>query len=273
MFKFAVVTLKLLTPLHIGAGRCGMLSRSHNFVPGHVIAYALAAAIGKDKGWQDQDFDDALKTVKDNVRCGPFFICENEKALLPLQDQQHIETHYLTASNHVALHPETRASIEGALFEIEAISANVLRGKRRGQSTLITGGIWYKTARLENKSLLNWLDQCWLGGERKTGFGRVQTIGELESETHYPGIPKSHCNAKGLHLTSGEILPGPALEGVINAPLYPWLGRLYEKKKGFGRRFSPPAFVQMNGIVEEQKACFLPANTEKGFACWEKIRA
>jgi hypothetical protein len=268
--QFAPITLELLTPLHIGAGRCGVLLRSHNFVPGHVIAYALAAAIGKHKGWQNQDFEKALKTINDNLRCGPFFIWDSE-ALLPHKDQQQIETHYLTATNHVTLHFDTSASVEGALFEVEAISARVLRGEKRGQPTQLKGGIWYKTEQLENQSLLEWLDQCWLGGERKTGFGRVQHVGELASESNYPGIPERRCDAEGVHLNAGDLLPGPALDGVIDVPRYPWLGRLYDDKKGkgFGRRFSEPALVRMGGNVK-QNACFLPANTEKGFSCWKR---
>lgn len=266
--QFATITLELLTLLHIGAGECGMLLRSHGFVPGHLVAYALANIIGKAQGGQDANFQEALVQVRTQLRCGPLFILDKEKnePLLPYENQQRIETHYLIATNHVALNHETRSSVEHALFEVEAISNHVLRGgKERGQPTRLVGGLWYKTDQLSNKPLANWLDQCWLGGEIKSGFGRVHCIG-LEPTQTYPGIG-GKCDADGIHLKAGDILHGPALNGVKDAPLRPWVGRLYDKNKGFGQRLSPPVLIRMDGKVEKD-ACFLPASIEEGFSCW-----
>jgi len=265
--EFAVITLKLITPLHIGKGRCGILMRSHGFVPGHLLTYALVNVIAKQNGAQDSDdFTEALEIVRDNVRCGPLFIQEDDpnKVLLPHENQQRIENNYLIASNHVTLYPENRASVEGALFEVEAISAHPLRGQNPGVQTHLTGGLWYKNESLADLS--EWINLCWLGGETKIGFGRVECK-SLKPADAYPGI-SGKCDGKGLWLDKEKYLPGPALDGVIGAPLRPWVGRLYDKNAGFGRRFSPPELVRMDGRVE-QAGCFLPETAENGFGCWK----
>jgi hypothetical protein len=38
LMEFGRITLELVTPLHIGKGRCGMLAKSFGFVPGHIIS-------------------------------------------------------------------------------------------------------------------------------------------------------------------------------------------------------------------------------------------
>jgi hypothetical protein len=265
--EFASITLELSTPLHIGKGRCGMLAKSFGFVPGHIISYALANVLAKQQySGKESDFQRALKTIRSQLRCGPFFIQEGDEVLLPLQDETLIESHYLIGSNHVTLYPDTRTSVETALFEIEAIAPYVLRGDERGEPTRLVGGIWYESQQLGNSSISDCLNQCWLGGEIKTGFGRVKCIIKPKKSETYPGI-KGKCDDKGVHLEKGAYLPGPALAGVINSPIRPWVGRLYDEKQGFGRRLGSPALVRMDGKVE-QDACFLPVAEEKGFGCW-----
>jgi hypothetical protein len=268
---FAVITLELLTPLHLGAGRSGRLARCHRFVPGHLLTYSLATAIGKANGGQQVDFKQALTQVCQQVRCGPLFIwdAEHEEVLLPYQHQQRIEMHYLTTTNHITVSPESRAVLAGALFEVEALAAQQLRGKKRGVPTRLIGGIWYETDKIASRPLSVWLNHCILGGELKTGLGRVKCVEWQGGANAYPGI-QGRCDAKGLSMKVGSLLPGPALEGVINAPLRPWVGRLYDVDQGFGRRLSSPVLVRVEGKVK-QEACFLPANTEKGFGCWSII--
>lgn len=123
--QFTGFILELETPLHIGAGRGGMLLRGHGFVPGHVVSYALAAALGKAGGGRSSDFACALDLVLRETRCGPLFIrdAEENRVLSPRRDRERIETRYLTARNHVTLDPQTCSAVETALFEVESIAA------------------------------------------------------------------------------------------------------------------------------------------------------
>ena len=154
--RFTGFILQLETPLHIGAGRGGMLLRSHGFVPGHLVSYALAAAIGKASG----DFKEALEIVLRETRCGPLFIhdTEEKRVLSPRRDRERIETRYLTARNQVTLDPQTCSAVETALFEVESIAARTLHGSYRGQWVRLAGGLWHTTPQLANKPLQNSVD-------------------------------------------------------------------------------------------------------------------
>lgn len=273
-FTFTGFILELETPLHIGAGRSGMLARSHGFVPGHVVSYALAAAIGKASGGHSAAFADALTTVLQNLRCGPLLLLDREaqRPLLPRQDREAIEHRYLTARNQVTLDPESCSAVEGALFEVESISARVLHGSHRGKPAQLAGGLWHRGPQLAGKPLQDWFRSgLLLGGELKTGQGRVRlaTRGWQPNAPHYAQHPAWPVQEHGVHLTQGACLPGPSLEGTLDAPLQPWLGRLFDPQQGFGRRFSPPALVRMDGTVQES-GIFLPGHQEVGLGCWTR---
>ncbi len=275
--QFTGFILQLETPLHIGAGRGGMLLRSHGFVPGHVVSYALAAAIGKAKGGRSADFTQALAAVFRETRCGPLFIhdLEQNRVLSPRQDRERIETHYLTARNHVTLDPQTCSAVETALFEVESIAARTLHGSERGQPVRLAGGLWHSTPQLAGQPLKDWFHRgLLLGGELKTGLGRVKLAkpGWMPDARHYAQQPDWPVNERGLQRIMGDLLPGPSLDGTTDAPLQPWLGRLFDPQRGFGRRFSPSALVRMDGKVEKADV-FLPSNQEVGLGCWTRTDA
>jgi len=268
--RFTGFILQLETPLHIGAGRGGMLLRSHGFVPGHLVSYALAAVIGKASG----DFKKALEIVLRETRCGPLFIhdTEEKRVLSPRRDRERIETRYLTARNQVTLDPQTCSAVETALFEVESIAARTLHGSYRGQWVRLAGGLWHTTPQLANKHLQNWFHhELLLGGELKVGLGRVKLAkqGWMPNARHYAQQSAWLVNEHGLQRGVGDLLPGPSLNGTMDAPLQPWLGRLFDPQQGFGRRFSPPALVRMDGRVQET-GTFLPSCDESGLGCWTR---
>jgi hypothetical protein len=266
--QFAQVTLKVLSPLHIGSGRAGMLAKSHSFVPAHVVTYALAAAIGKANGGQYENFVAALETLKKSVWCGAFFLenpAQQGTVLLPSKDKAEIERQFLFATNHVTLLPESRASVEGALFEVEKISACVMRSDFQKQPTRLIGGVWFDDAQPYGRALRDWFNECLLGGEIKTGCGRVLVENWQIGVTNYAG--HGEVFADGLHIKSGETVLGVALNGVQNVSQLPWTGRLYDKQKGFGRKLSDVAFVYTDGVCERDSV-FLPNQNEVGLGCW-----
>lgn len=93
----------------------------------------------------------------------------------PWQDRERIETHYLTARNHVTLDPQTCSAVETALFEVESIAARTLHGSERGQPARLAGGLWHSTPQLAGRALKDWFHRgLLLGGELKIGLGRVK---------------------------------------------------------------------------------------------------
>lgn len=274
---FTGLILQLETPLHIGAGRGGMLARSHGFAPGHVVGYALAATLGKSGGGRRDDFARALDLVKNTVRCGPFFLWDEDlkRALLPRRDRERIESFYLAARNQITLDPSAGSAVESALFEVESIAARVLHGPRRGQPVQLVGGFWHDALQLAGKPFQDWFRSgLLLGGELKTGQGRVRLAqrGWMPNAPRYAENPAWPVDGEGLRLNAGDILPGPGLDGGTDTPLQPWLGRLFDPQQGFGRRFSPPALVRMDSAVEKAGG-FLPSNQAIGLGCWTRVDA
>ncbi len=263
---FAQLTLELESSLHIGSGRTGMIARSHGFVPGHLLTFALATVAGLRLGGRYADFERGLALIRSQSRCGPLLIAEAPQQLLyPQRDQERIEAGYLYAHNHATLNSESGSAVEGALFEVEFIGTSNRQGG--GQKTQLQGGMWYHESELpELGSWSSLLEEIRLGGELKSGYGRVRLQQWQPHATQYAGL--GTVSEAGLTLKSGEILPGPALQGVESRAWQPWLGRRFERLKGFGQQMSPVAMVQLDGIVQTDRP-FLPSVEEAGLGCWQ----
>lgn len=260
-WKFAAFRLELSTPLHAGSWRAGMVAQSHRFVPGHLFSYALAAAYGGQLGGKPEDYEQALQTVLASARFAPAFLSDGNKPLFPKRDRETIERNYLRGNNHVTLQLDTRAAEDKALFEVEYITP--FAGPNR--STQLLGGCWMSAERLGNMAWPDWFDALVIGGEGKTGYGRVRLESWDEKATDFHGIGRIMNN--GMAINAGGVLPGPALQGVGQTPMQPWLGRLYDTRQGFGRRLSAAAFVYMDGKCEKS-AVFMPYAGEVGLGCW-----
>ncbi len=256
MAEFAAFSLELLSPLHLGSRRAGIVAQTHRFAPGHLFVYALAAGLGGSRGGSPAAYADALDEILRRFRFGPAFFVEDERRLT----EDEVGSRLLSSSHHVSLSLDTRAAVDRALFEVERLQT------RPGSSIRLAGGVWFDTAKLDGKTLPDWLSEIFLGGELKTGHGRVRCTAWQAGAQHYPGI--GSADARGLRLQSGDVLPGPTLTGVVRAPLIPWLGRRHDKVRGFGRRVSLAAMVRLHGQVVNT-GYFLPANDEPGLGCWQ----
>ncbi len=263
--SFAIVTLGLDTSLHIGAGRTGMVARCLGFVPGHVISYALAAEIGKQLGAKADDFGQALQVVRSHVRCGPFLICDGDYGLLfPRIHRDRIESRYLIGATHATLELGSRAAVDGGLFEVEAIARAPL-GAHGSHRTELCGVVWYTMDELEGRSLQGWFDGLLLGGEIKSGMGRIRCTGWAEGADDFCRV--GTVSEQGLHLKAGQLVPGPTLAPVTGVTPVPWVGRLYDKDLGAGRRMSKGCLVRMDGRCTEDTT-FLPSESENHYGCW-----
>jgi len=176
-----------------------------------------------------------------------------------------IESRYLVGRNQVTLDPLACSAVDSALFEVESISPRVLTGDHRGEPVRLVGGIWHRDHRLGDRLLKQWLPDCLLGGELKSGLGRVRLDAWRPGDSRYAG--RWTVAAGGLSVDAGEILPGPCLDGGVDSPLEPWIGRLHDPVKGFGQRFSGAALVRMDARCAAP-GCFLPATGEVGLGCW-----
>lgn len=274
-YRFAAFTLELVTPLHLGSGRAGMVAKSHAFVPGHLLAYALAAKRGRELGGRPEHFQEALQEVSAAARFAPAFIL-GESGRIETDWRDHPER-YLTGEHHVALHLETRSAAERALYEVELLAPLRLSGSSKGRRLRLGGGLWFRDERFGNRSWAEWLDQIRLGGESKNGAGVVRAEDWCPGSSSFHGW--GHADGPGLQLSPGDYLWGPALDtvpGLTDAPLRPWLGRRYAFDRGtggFGRHLGEVVFVRLHGkVLGPSSATFLPCGKEgSGWGCWESV--
>lgn len=257
MPEFAAFALAPRAPLHLGSRRAGVVARTHRHVPGHLFSHALAAVAGARRGSTPTVFAEALAEITARFRFGPAFFIRGERRL----DEAEIESRLLRSSHHVTLAQETRAALDTALFEVEYLQ---VPGEGDVQ---LCGGVWHDRDDLDGRPLADWLSMLRLGGELKTGFGRVACVDWLSNANSYPGV--GPCAADGVRMGKGEVLPGASLDGVEDAPLVPWLGRRHDTRRGFGRRLSNAALVRMDARVSDTGR-FLPCATDPGLGCWTR---
>lgn len=257
MTTFATYSLELLSPLHLGSRRAGVVAHTHRYAPGHLFVHALAAAVGMRRGSASAVFAAALDEITQRFRFGPAFFMRGEARL----DEAAVESELIGSSHHVTLDGSLRSAVDSAMFEVESIQA-------RGAANLrLCGGVWCEDGEaIDGRPLRDVLSEIRLGGEQKTGFGRVRCVAWQSGAAGYPGIGPAEPG--GLQAAAGSLLRGPALDGVTSAPLQPWLGRRYDARLGFGRRLSQAALVRLNGRVAADSV-FLPATSEPGMGCWQ----
>lgn len=254
MTTFAAFTLEPLSPLHLGSRRAGVVAQTHRHAPGHLFTHALAATIGMRRGASADFFATALDEVMRRFRFGPAFFMDGKQRL----DDAEVARRLIASSHHVTLDNDSRSAVESALFEVEAIQV------KRG--IVLAGGVWLEDGdKIDGRPLKDWLSDIRLGGELKTGFGRVRCDNwEMNAKT-YPGV--GPATASGVHLKAGDLLPGAALAGVAESPLVPWVGRRHDPKLGFGRKLSQAGLVRLHGRVAAS-AVFAPGATNAELGCW-----
>ncbi len=268
--QFANYRLNILSPLHIGSRRSGMVAKTYYYVPGHIITFALIAAIGQYQKAKDYNsYLSIQKEVLNNTRFGAAFF-QNVNGN-NLTDEQ-IEKELVYGNHHVTLAQDTRAAIDGAMFEVEAIYPK--------KDICITGGVWFNSETIFERNIKDWLNEIKIGGELKTGYGRISLLDFNTKSNVYIGINNNNnkVDEQGLLLAKNEILKGATLDnienqnsGVKNVPLEPFLGRRYDEKLGFGRALSAAVLVRMNGVVAADNLHFLPCNDEVGLGCWKLV--
>lgn len=275
--QFANYRLNILSPLHIGCRRAGMVAKTYHYVPGHVITFALIAAIGNQKAKSYDDYSNIQREVLSKTRFGAaFFQRSNGENLTDDKDltyDEQVEKELVYGDHHVTLSQDTRAAINGAMFEVEAIYSK--------KDVYIVGGVWFDSEEIFGRNIKDWLNEIRIGGELKTGYGRVSLNNFDTKSKFYPGINNNNNKVDeiGLVIAKNEVLKGATLDNeatpncvVKNVPLEPFLGRRYDANLGFGRALSSAVLVRMNGIVSADNLHFLPCNNEIGLGCWELVK-
>jgi len=187
------VTLRLCSPMHIGAGKVGNLQRTRPYVAGRNLWGALTAHLTRDGDPQGKPAPVEYKAMGDRVHdelaftyffpttdqqgCKPLFPhldAQGNRGYgwdgsgAPLLDASAFRYHFLSTYASTALDYTAYSAQEASLHEVECLTPHT----RDREPVYLTGYIFQAEG-----SSLNWqraLTRLQIGGERGYGWGRVE---------------------------------------------------------------------------------------------------
>ncbi|AKB42531.1 RAMP superfamily CRISPR-associated protein [Methanosarcina vacuolata] len=246
------VSLRLLSPVHIGWKKTDNLQQTRPYVPAKTIWGALTARLARDYG--SFNYEKVGNEVAENLRFSYFYptIINTKIAkvpanidIFPWKNIDDFSWKYLNSSQNTALNQKTAE--EGSLHETENISHKT----RNGDSVYLLGYIFEKEG-----FDLKWqesLKKIQIGGERGYGWGKVEIIeiSKLFEKIIFDGYA---VNLSGDHPIINVIKGNKyVLAHVItknlnlNGLVEPFVGRETSKNKYFGGKYSNAEICWMPG--------------------------
>lgn len=243
------VSLRILSPIHIGWRKTGNLQQTRPYVTGKTLWGALTARLVRDGG--GTNYQEIGEKVDNMLIFTYFYPTTNpdKVEIWPWGNSSKFSWSYLGSYPSTALSGKTAE--EGSLHETECISPKT----RNREQVYLIGYIIEKDG-----CGLQWRDamqRIQLGGERGYGWGRVELVKKLErcdkcfgysfdGTKEYPilTVPKDG------HTLAHTLAEGLELIGTIE----PFVGRETSKERGFGGKVSVAGICWDPGsIVDENK--------------------
>ncbi|MCL6430804.1 MAG: CRISPR-associated protein [Anaerolineae bacterium] len=255
-WKAFSLALRLLSPVHIGAGAEGNLQRTRPYVTGKALWGALTARLARDCPDLRGDYAEAGRRVHAELALSYLYPTGGEeKPLWPWgQTADAFRWRFLGSVASTAIDPSAGGAHEGSLHEIEHISPVT----RDAQPVILRGYIFCAEG-----SQLPWpevLPRLQLGGERGYGWGRVEVerLEEVGSERvlfgmydadpgSWPPVVTARGRGDGeawllAHALAVDVEdpggPRRACSG-LSGPVEPLVGRETGAAGAFGARLSP----------------------------------
>jgi len=198
------IVLRLLTPLHVGAGQLGNVQRTRPYVTGKSLWGALTARLTRDYSDLGGNYGEVGQRVNEELAFSYFYPAVGETVDLWPWDETTDEFawRYLGAYASTALDYGRSAAEEGSLHETEFIAPVT----RDGQPVYLVGYIFERQGcALRWQEALPWLQ---LGGERTYGWGRVKPSLIMPADGSFFGLDATQLAGERptLRLTSGSPL-------------------------------------------------------------------
>jgi len=233
------VVLRLLSPLHVGAGQLGNVQRARSYVTGKTLWGALTARITRDAPKFGGDYQAVGQQLQKQLAFSYFYPAVGAQVdVWPWGDTADEFTwRYLNTYAGTALDYSCNTAEEGSLHEVEYLAPTT----RDGKPVNLIGYIFERAG-----CNLPWqaaLPRLQLGGERTYGWGRVDlpqtdTIGDRHERVEDDGFlfnqwkveldhdrPRVRAISDNSRLLAHTLATGPhALSGVRGA-LEPLVGR------------------------------------------------
>jgi hypothetical protein len=263
-WKAFSLALRLLSPVHIGAGAEGNLQRTRPYVTGKALWGALTARLARDCPDLRGDYAEAGRRVHAELGFSYLYpTCGEEEPPWPWGETADVfRWRFLGSVASTAVDPSGSGALEGSLHEVEHIAPVT----RDGRAVILRGYLFAAEG-----SQLPWqevLPRLQLGGERGYGWGRVQVEGleEVAPERVLFGMYHGDPGTWPPVLTArdrgggGTCLLAHALavdvqdaEGLrrackgLSGPVEPLVGRETEAAAAFGARLSPARIAWVPG--------------------------
>lgn len=242
-----LVSLRLLSPLHIGWRKIGNLQQTRPYVPGRNIWGALTSRLVRDQG--DSNYEAVGMAVDDELRFTYFYPSSSPEKIeiwpwknsLDFYSWNYLKSYVSTALND-------KITEDSALHETEFISPK----SRKGYSVYLVGYLFERKG-----CTLRWrkaLEQLQIGGERGYGWGRTQISGEpkLSDKCFNYDILKNG-SSPAIKMASNTCILAHVLATStnINGYIEPLVGRVTSEHSGFG------------GKISEANICWAPGGCIK----------
>jgi len=239
-----LVSLRILSPLHIGWRKIGNLQQTRPYVTAKTLWGALTARLVRDQG--DTNYQEIGDKVDEELRFTYFYpsLTRDRVEIWPWDNNsKRFSWMYLGSYGSVA----TKENIaeEGMLHEIEYISPR----SRNDEEVYLIGYIIEKEG-----CKLNWrvaLKRIQIGGERGYGWGRIELIDDpKKTETCFDYNIDDEENSPQITVPKGNPILSHALADGLNCKgtIEPLVGRETDENKGFG------------GVISRAEICWMPGS-------------
>lgn len=246
MWTLYQVSLRVLSPIHIGWKKTSNLQQTRFYVPAKTIWGALTARITRDRN--SSDYEQIGKEINEKLRLSYFYPSDNiskvDKSEFPWEDNNRFTWKYIGSYQSAAL--ENKTAMEGMLHETECI----LPKTREGKQVFLIGYI------IEiNECNIDWktaLPKIQLGGERGYGWGRIAIKNEPVKCSHFFDYDFDSLQKEPvIKVSKGEFIlahtfASEAYEQQIEGNIEPFVGRITKGGK-FGAQFSEASICWVPG--------------------------
>lgn len=254
MWTLYQVSLRVLSPIHIGWRKTSNLQQTRYYVPAKTIWGALTARITRDQN--SSDYKGIGEKINRCLRFSYFYPSDNDSKVneFPWEDDYRFTWKYIGSYQSAAL--ENKTAMEGMLHETECIFPKT----REGNQVFLIGYIIEK-----NGFDIDWktaLPKIQIGGERGYGWGRVA----IENIEKMPNVCNNFFDYEFDSSQTEPVIKVPknkfilahtfALdhskrkeesEQKIEGNIEPFVGRITEDGRRFGAQFSQASICWVPG--------------------------
>ena len=240
-----LVSLQVVSPIHVGWKTTGNLQQTRYYVTGKTLWGALTARLVRDSG--NNNYQEMGEMVDNKLRFTYFYPTTTQEVvkIWPWEDSDKFSWMYLGSHTSTAL--EDKTAEEGMLHETEYISTKT----RDGEQVYLVGCVIEKEG-----CELQWreaLKRIQIGGERGYGWGRVKLIDNpKKTGSCFDGytFDGSGDTPQIIVQKNKPILAHALVNGLdCNGTIEPVIGRETNENKGFG------------GVISKAKICWIPGSS------------